>query len=76
MSYREKGMYEEAIAEMRNPAIREGIRLLAHLGNTYARAGKAGEARECLRKLKERSSEGDVVGAYGAALIHAGLGER
>ena len=55
MSYREKGMYEEAIAEMRNPAIREGIPYLAHLGNTYARAGKVGEARECLRKLKERS---------------------
>jgi Tfp pilus assembly protein PilF len=50
--------------------------LLAHLGNTYARAGKVGEARECLRKLKEQSREGDVVGAYGTALIHAGLGER
>jgi tetratricopeptide (TPR) repeat protein len=75
MSYREKGMYEEAIAELRNPAIREDIPFLAHLGNTYARAGRVKEARECLRKLKERS-RGSDVGAYGTALIHAGLGEK
>jgi tetratricopeptide (TPR) repeat protein len=76
MSYREKGMYEEAIAKLRNEATRDDIAFLAHLGNTYARAGRVGEARECLRKLKERSREGDVVGAYATALIHAGLGEK
>jgi tetratricopeptide (TPR) repeat protein len=75
LSYREKGMYEEAIAEMRKQP-RPAIALLSHLGNTYARAGGVGEARECLRKLKERARDSNVVGAYATALIHAGLGEK
>ena len=74
--YREKGMYEEAIAEFRkrlkqNP--REAA-ALAHLGNTYARAGRVREARECLRQLKR--SDDERVGTYGIAIIHAGLGEK
>ena len=73
--YREKGMYEEAFAEFRkdNPII--GPFGLGHLGNTYARAGRAREARECLRKMKERWKE-DHVGVYDVVLIYAGLGEK
>ena len=48
---------------------------LAHLGNTYARAGRVREARECLRQLKQRSDV-ETVGTYGIAIIHAGLGEK
>ena len=75
--YREKGMYEEAIAEFR-----EGLKQyprdaagLAHLGNTYARAGRVREARECIRQLKQRSDV-ETVETYGIALIYAGLGEK
>jgi tetratricopeptide (TPR) repeat protein len=73
--YREKGMYEEAIAEFRE-ALKQNPRAgLAHLGNTYARAGRVREARECIRQLKQRSDV-EPVETYGIALIHAGLGEK
>ena len=75
--YREKGMYEEAIAEFRellkqNP---RAAAALAHLGNAYARAGRVREARECLRQLKQRSDV-EPVETYSLAMIHAGLGEK
>jgi tetratricopeptide (TPR) repeat protein len=74
--YREKGMYEEAIAEFRESLKKPGAAFgLGHLGNAYARAGRVREARECLRKLKQRSNA-DKVGTYQVALIHAGLGEK
>jgi tetratricopeptide (TPR) repeat protein len=75
--YREKGMYEEAIAEFRE-GLKQGPREtagLGHLGNTYARAGRVREARECLRQLKQRSDV-ETVGNYSIAIIHAGLGEK
>jgi tetratricopeptide (TPR) repeat protein len=70
-------MYEEAIAEFRkllkqNP---RAAAALAHLGNTYARAGRVREARECLRQLEQRSDV-ETVETYGIAIIHAGLGEK
>jgi tetratricopeptide (TPR) repeat protein len=71
--YREKGMFEEAIAEFRK--IPENAPNLAHLGNAYARAGRVTEARGCLRKLKDMYRK-DKVGTYGIALVHAGLGEK
>jgi eukaryotic-like serine/threonine-protein kinase len=75
--YREKGMYEEAIAEFRKGLESTPGRphLLGHLGNAYARAGRAREARECLRKLKDRSRD-ENVGTYEVAFIHAALGEK
>jgi tetratricopeptide (TPR) repeat protein len=75
--YREKGMYEEAIAEFREILKQDpgAAAALGHLGNAYARAGRVREARECLRKLKQRSNA-DKVGTYEVAFIHAGLGEK
>ena len=75
--YREKGMYEEAIAEFRE-ALKQNPRdaaTLGHLGNAYARAGRVREARECLRQLKQRSDV-ETVETYSIAIIHAGLGEK
>jgi tetratricopeptide (TPR) repeat protein len=75
--HREKGMYEEAIAEFLKLA--DGgshpAHILGHLGNTCARAGRVREARECLRELKERLEE-DTIGLFEVALIYAGLGEK
>jgi serine/threonine-protein kinase len=75
--YREKGMYEEAIAEFRELLKQKprAAAALAHLGNAYARAGRVREARECLRQLKQRSDV-EPVETYGVAIIHAGLGEK
>ena len=72
--YRDKGMFEEAIAEFRK-APEEDHASLAHLGNAYARAGRVREARDCVRKLKEVFRR-DNVGTYGIALVHAGLDEK
>ena len=75
--YREKGMYEEAIAEFRE-ALETGPprgRCTSSPGNTYARAGRVREARECIRQLKQRSDV-ETVETYGIAIIHAGLGEK
>jgi TolB-like protein/Tfp pilus assembly protein PilF len=72
--YREKGMFEEAIAEFRK-APKENLPSQAHLGNAYARAGRVTEARACLQKLKELFRR-DNVGTYGIALVHAGLAEK
>jgi tetratricopeptide (TPR) repeat protein len=75
--YREKGMYEEAIAEWREVLKQTpgAAFALGHLGNTYARAGRVREDRQCLRKLKQRLNA-DKVGTYEVAFIHAGLGEK
>jgi tetratricopeptide (TPR) repeat protein len=72
--YREKGMFDEAIAEF-SKVNDKNLASQAHLGNAYGRAGKVTEARDCLRKLKEVFRK-DNVGAYGIALVHAGLGEK
>jgi tetratricopeptide (TPR) repeat protein len=75
--HREEGMYDNAIAEFRGSLDRrpDSAVELGHLGNTYARAGRVREARECLRKLKEVVRD-HRVGVYEIALIHAGLGEK
>jgi eukaryotic-like serine/threonine-protein kinase len=74
-TYREKGMYEEAIAEFRKALDVSPGRpyLFSHLGNTYARAGRPKEARECIRKLLK---EDEKISAYSLTLVYAGLGEK
>jgi tetratricopeptide (TPR) repeat protein len=77
--HREQGMYDEAIDEFQEDAEKGGNRLhthtLGHLGNTYARAGRVREARDCIRELKKRISE-ESVGEFEVGLVHAGLGEK
>ena len=71
-TYREKGMYKEAIAgflKMPDGAIKFG-----HLGNAYARAGQKAEARKLLQKLIELSKQ--QLGTWEVALVYAGLGEK
>jgi len=72
---RELGSYEPAIAAYLGTP--EAIRrhMLGHLGNTYARAGRMTEARECLQEL-QGIVEKDGIGTYEVALIYAGLGEK
>jgi TolB-like protein/DNA-binding winged helix-turn-helix (wHTH) protein/Tfp pilus assembly protein PilF len=70
--YREKGMSEKAIREFQRCG--DNAYMLAHLGNAYARAGRAAEARETISKLRQHIRTQNVT--YGIALVYAGLGEK
>jgi tetratricopeptide (TPR) repeat protein len=70
--YREKGMYEKAVREFQKMG--DHPYGLAHLGNAYARAGRATEARRVISKLERRVPRENVT--YGIALVYAGLGEK
>jgi TolB-like protein/Tfp pilus assembly protein PilF len=71
--YAEKGMYAQSIAEFLKSG--NGPDSLGHLGNVYARAGHAAEARKMIALLEDRVQK-DGVGAYEIALIYAGLGKK
>jgi len=73
--YQEKGMYEEAIAEVKkaNALGRPGAE--AGLAYAYALAGKKDEARKILDELKEASKQRDVS-PFSFALIYMGLGDK
>jgi TolB-like protein/Flp pilus assembly protein TadD len=71
--YAEKHMYKESIAAF----IKTGTDpyTLGHLGNVYARAGRAGAARDIISRLEENVKK-DGVGRYEIALVYAGLGDK
>ena len=71
--YVEKDMYDEAIAEFRK--LGQQPHALGHMGNIYARMGKAAEAHESISRLQEHVQT-DGIGRYEIALIYAGLGEK
>ena len=75
--YLEKGMHDEAIAELTTAArlSHESTMSLAVLGHAHASAGHAREARELLKKLLERGRK-EYVPSYWVALVHVGLGDR
>jgi tetratricopeptide (TPR) repeat protein len=68
----EKGVSEEQRAVAIDP---DNLLYVASLGHAYAVAGKTGEARATLARLKEASAHRHVS-AYYVALIHIALGER
>jgi TolB-like protein len=71
--YAEKGRYSDAIAAFLKSG--NGPDSLGHLGNAYARAGKAAEARKTIAQLEEHVRE-NGVGRYEIALVYAGLGKK
>jgi tetratricopeptide (TPR) repeat protein len=71
--YAEKGMYREAIGEFQK--LGDQPHALGHMGNAYARMGRAAEAREMISKLEEHVQK-DGLGRYEIALVYAGLGEK
>ena len=68
-----KGMYAKSIDEFLKSD--DSPHSLGHLGNAYARAGNASEARKIILKLIQNVQKGGI-GAYEIALVYAGLGEK
>jgi len=74
LGYEQKGMYEEAIAEMTKAKEQSGggVRYLAALGHTYAVSGRGGDARKVLNELLKTGPES----SFELAVIYAGLGDK
>jgi tetratricopeptide (TPR) repeat protein len=75
-AFRQKGMYQEAIAELEKAVgmeRRDG--LLSELGHTYALAGRKDEAIKLAKELEERAKQ-RYVSPVAIARIYSGLGER
>ncbi|MGH9804964.1 MAG: winged helix-turn-helix domain-containing protein, partial [Candidatus Acidiferrales bacterium] len=75
--YGQKGMYEEAIAEL-TVAIRlagDSPIFSAMLGHIYALAGKRAEAQKAIDRLSELSAQ-RYVSPFEIALVYIGLGEN
>jgi TolB-like protein/DNA-binding winged helix-turn-helix (wHTH) protein/Tfp pilus assembly protein PilF len=77
--YQQKGMYEEAIAEVKKAnalGLRGGQGGLGGLGLSYALAGKKDEAQKILDQLKDQQSKGTDISPFGIALTYMGLGDK
>jgi TolB-like protein/Tfp pilus assembly protein PilF len=68
--YVEKGEYDQAIQEFQR--LGNAPHALGHMGNAYARASLAAQARELIPKLKEHVDTSGV-GRYEIALVYAAL---
>jgi DNA-binding winged helix-turn-helix (wHTH) protein/TolB-like protein/Flp pilus assembly protein TadD len=75
-AYGQKGMYDEALAEVNKALSLAGYtRAIATLGYIYALAGRGDEARKVLGQLEELSKR-KYVPAFFIATIHIGLGNK
>jgi TolB-like protein len=74
--YVQKGMFDEAIAELKLSVELSGGSpvMMAGLGHAYAAAGREKETRHVLTRLNELSKK-RYVSAYHIALIYCGMGE-
>jgi tetratricopeptide (TPR) repeat protein len=74
-TYEQMGDYDEAIVELRKAlALGGNPWVLAAIGRTHAKAGRRDSAMAVLRQL-EHLAQGTYVSPYGAASIHAALGD-
>ncbi len=71
--YVEKGMYDEAIQQFQK--LDDQPHALGHMGNAFARIGRAAEARQMIAALQKHVQD-TGVGRYEIALVYAGLGEK
>ena len=75
-AYRQKGMYEEAIAEFQKEVVSRGDPVdTAVLGHAYAVAGNRAEAEKILKELTDLSKD-RYVSPYFIALIYVGLNDK
>lgn len=75
LAYAQKGMYEEAIAELQPMlGMSRDKDAVAALGYVYAILNQREKAQDALAELKERAKQ-EYVSSYHMAIIHVGLGE-
>jgi TolB-like protein/Tfp pilus assembly protein PilF len=74
--YEQKGMFDEAISELKTGVRHSGDSTfaLARLGHGYAMAGQRDEAHAVLKQLNALSSQ-RYVSPYDIAMVHVGLQE-
>ena len=72
-AYERKGLYPEAIAELRKTLELADDLAVSWLGHAYAVSGQRDEALKVIAQLKSRPK---VRCAYYVALIYTGLGDR
>jgi TolB-like protein len=70
--YVEKGLYQEATQKFKQLS---GPHALGHLGNIYARQGRAADALLIVNQLKQEVQKSGI-GRYEIAFIYAGLGDK
>jgi TolB-like protein/Tfp pilus assembly protein PilF len=70
-TYQLKGMYEEAISELKKPNVPK-----PQLAYGYAVAGKKVEALKILEEMKQDHSQGRYVAPFAFALVYMGLGDK
>ena len=75
LAYVQKGMYEEALAKVREAPDAAPLRVAGVTGYVYAVSGRTSEAKKELEELK-RLRKTEYVSAVSIAYICAGLGER
>ncbi len=75
-AYIQKGMYEEAIVQLRKGRELAGDipNILGALGQAFGLSGQAGEARRILDELRQLSAS-RFVPCTSVSLVHLGLGE-
>lgn len=73
LALEQKGMYDEAIANLEQLGDSAAIR--GHLGHVYAMAGNSGQAQKIIRELQPRTLKQEV-GSYEIAFIYAALGQK
>jgi len=75
LAYTQKGMYEEAIAEIQQMMGTSSDRdAVAALGYVYAISNQRDKAQHVLAELNERAKQ-EYIPSYNIAIIHVGLGE-
>lgn len=77
LAYVHRGMYEDAITELKKGAAlsARAPHIISVLAYVYAVTGRHAEAQELRRELQQRSSTG-YVAAFHIALVYLGLGDK
>jgi tetratricopeptide (TPR) repeat protein len=71
--YVEKGLYDQGIQEFQK--LGDVPHALGHMGNAYARQGRATEAIATLPRIKKHIEQSGI-GRYEMALVYAGLNDK
>jgi DNA-binding winged helix-turn-helix (wHTH) protein/TolB-like protein/Flp pilus assembly protein TadD len=76
-SYKQKGMYEESVTELRKARglLPKNAEVLSLIGYTNAVSGRIADAQKILQELQQLSKEG-YVSPYHLAMVYVGLGEQ